>query len=490
MHTDATTPLVSLYQVSLRIRDRLILEGTTWDIRAGQHWGVLGPNGAGKSTLMRALSGETPVVRGRIEPPSPAVLRAQAAMVSFERQRGMLARDEQADEHRHFSGELDGGSRVRDYLQPAAAGVRRRPVPPSRLRIEPLLDRRIRELSTGEMRRFQIVLALSTAPRLLILDEPFEGLDAASRSALAALVEELMDAERSVVLVTHRSREIPSRVTHLLGVKDGRVVFQGRREDPTVRAGVDALYGPTGPGARPLPASPGATAPPSGEPLIELRGVTVTHRGAPLFENLSWTVRPLEHWALCGPNGSGKTTLLRLIAGEHPQAYANHVRVFGRGRGDAALRELKAGIGAVSHELQVRYRKHLSVLDVVISGYYDSVGLYRHATAEQTHRARRWLASLGLEALAGTPFPHLSQGEQRMVLLARAMIKPPRLLILDEPCQGLDRSNRRGILATVDRIAASGLTTILFVTHHADELPACIRRRLDLPGAEKRRLGP
>ena len=166
------------------------------------------------------------------------------------------------------------------------------------------------------------------------------------------------------------------------------------------------------------------------------------------------------------------------------------MRVFGRGRGDAALRELKAGIGAVSPELQVRYRKHLSALDVVISGYYDSVGLYRHATAEQTNSARRWLASLGLEALAGKPFPHLSQGEQRMVLLARAMIKPPRLLILDEPCQGLDRSNRRRILATVDRIAASGLTTILFVTHHADELPACIRRRLDLPGAEKRRLGP
>jgi molybdate transport system ATP-binding protein len=479
---DQAPPLVALHAATLRLRDRLILEGTTWEIRAGQHWAVLGPNGAGKSTLIRALSGETPVVRGRIEPASPAILRAQAAVVSFERQRGMLARDEQADEHRHFSGELDGGARVRDYLQPPAAGVRRRPAPTSRLQIEPLLDRRIRDLSTGEMRRFQVVLALSTAPRLLILDEPFEGLDAPSRSELAGLVEGLMDAERSVVIVSHRTREIPSRVTHLLGVRDGRVVFQGRREDPAVRVGVEALRAQAGPAPRPLPVAPGAAVPAPGEPLIELRGVTVSHRGLPLFENLSWTVRPLEHWALCGPNGSGKTTLLRLIAGEHPQAYANHVRVFGRGRSDAALRDLKAGIGAVSPELQVRYRKHLTVLDVVISGYYDSIGLYRHATAAQTSSARHWLESLGIDPLAGKPFPHLSQGEQRMVLLARAMIKPPRLLILDEPCQGLDRSNRRRILATVDRIAASGLTTILYVTHHADELPACISRRLDLPG--------
>jgi molybdate transport system ATP-binding protein len=230
----------------------------------------------------------------------------------------------------------------------------------------------------------------------------------------------------------------------------------------------------------PLPAA-AASARPSDEPLIELKDVTVRHRGVALIEHLSWTVRPLEHWALCGPNGSGKTTLLRLITGEHPQAYANRVRVFGRARGESALRELLAGIGAVSPELQVRYRKHLPVLDVLLSGYYDSIGLYRRATPAQTRHARRWLEALGINALAGKPFPHLSQGEQRMVLLARAMIKPPQLLILDEPCQGLDRSNRRRILEAVDRIAASGATTILFVTHHADELPACIQQRLELP---------
>jgi molybdate transport system ATP-binding protein len=481
---------VALSSVALRIRDRLILEGTTWDIRAGRHWAVIGPNGAGKSTLVRALIGETPVVRGRIEPASPAVLRAQAAVVSFERQRGMLARDEQADEHRHFSGDLDGGARVGDYVRPAASGWTRHGLPAGRLGIEPLLERRIRELSNGEMRRFQIALALAAAPRLLILDEPFEGLDAPSRAELADLIEGLMDAERSVVLVTHRAGEIPSRVTHLLGIRGGRVVFQGRREDPAVRVGIETLYAPASSTPIPLPLRPGAPARSSGAPLIELHDVTVTHKGVPLFEHFSWTVQPLEHWALCGPNGSGKTTLLRLITGEHPQAYANRVRVFGAQRGESALRQLMAGIGTVSPELQVRYRKHLTVLDVVISGYYDSIGLYRHATAAQDRSARRWLRSLGIEPLAGKPFPHLSQGEQRMVLLARAMIKPPRLLILDEPCQGLDRSNRRRIIGLVDRIAASGATTILYVTHHADELPACISRRLDLPTVQKKqRLG-
>jgi len=457
----ATPALVALHSATLRIRDRLILEGTTWEIRPGEHWAVIGPNGAGKSTLMRA----------------------QAAVVSFERHRGMLARDEQADEHRHFSGELDGGARVGDYVRPAASGWTRHALPAGRLGIEPLLDCRIRELSNGEMRRFQIALAIAAAPRLLILDEPFEGLDAPRRTELMRVIEGLMDAERAVVLVTHRAAEIPAAVTHLMGIRDGRVAFQGLRTDPAVRSGVEALYAPVRQSAPPLPL-PRGEATSLGDPLIELREVTVRHKGAVLFERLSWTVRPLEHWALCGPNGAGKTTLLRLVMGEHPQAYANQVRVFGRARREDTLRELRAGIGAVSPELQVRYRKPLSVLDVVISGYYDSIGLYRHATAPQTRSARRWLEALGIEALAGKPFPHLSQGEQRMVLLARAMIKPPRLLILDEPCQGLDRSNRRRILSVIDRIAAAGVTTILYVTHHPDELPAGIRYRLDLPGAK------
>ena len=488
MHADnlKRTPLVSLDQVTLRVRDKPILAGTSWDIHTGEHWAVVGPNGAGKSTLVRALIGDVPVVRGEISPREPACLRQQAACLSFEHQRRLVEQEDRRDEHQAFSGRLEGGARVGDFIRLARRGVKNRPaVALERVRIEPLLERRIRELSSGEMRRFQIALALSTSPRLLILDEPYEGLDPEHRSELARIINELMDPERSVVLVTHRRREIPPNTTHVLGVKAGQVVFQGRREDVLGPGRMDRLYetaSPPGlrepPGAR-QPRVPSGGTPP--EVLIDLRNVTVTHHGVPVFEDLCWTVRSGQHWAVCGPNGSGKTTLLSLVVGDHPQAYANTVRVFGKLRGGGgSIGEIKAGIGFISPELHVRYRKAVTAEEVVLSGFFDSVGLYRKASRDQQATARAWMESFGIQPLAAKKFNHLSHGEQRMVLLARAMVKPPRLLVLDEPCQGLDSGNRRLILRAVDRVAATGATTLLYVSHQADETPACITRRLSL----------
>ena len=466
------------------MRDRQILAGTSWAIHTGEHWAVVGPNGAGKSTLVRALTGEVPVVRGRIFPPEPACLRRQAAGLSFEHQRRLIEQEERREEHHAFSGRLDGGSRVGDFIRLPHRGVKNRPADAlERIQIEPLLERRICELSSGEMRRFQMAVALSASPRLLILDEPFDGLDPEVREELAKIINELMGPERSVVLVTHRRSEIPPNATHVIGVKAGQVVFQGRREDVLERGRMDRLYArvPTDmrepPAGRPPRVAP-RDAPP--EVLIDLRNVTVAHHGVPVFENLCWTVRSGQHWAVSGRNGSGKTTLLKLVAGDHPQAYANTVRVFGKPRGGGSIGEIKAGIGLISAELQVRYRKAVTAEEVVLSGFFDSVGLYRRASSAQQAAARVWMESFGIQPLAAKKFNHLSHGEQRMVLLARAMVKPPRLLVLDEPCQGLDSSNRRLILRAVDHIAAAGSTTILYVTHHPDETPACITRRLSL----------
>ena len=479
-----TEPLVSLRGVSLRIRDRRILEGTTWELRLGEHWAVVGPNGAGKSTLVRALAGEIPVVGGEVCPAEPALLRRQAAVVSFERHRGMVAREERGDAQRYFSGNVDGGTRVGDLFQ----SPRRKP-PLSGAGLAPsfdighLIERRIRDLSAGEMRRFQIALALAAEPPLLVLDEPFEGLDATARNELANLINQLMDANRSVVLVTHRRREIPPNTTHVIGVQGGQVVFQGRREDVLDPQRMDSLYASRFSALRELPAAVPPQAQSGDTPsevLVDLRNVTVRHQGVAVFENLSWAVRSGQHWAVCGPNGSGKTTLMSLIVGDHPQAYANTVRVFGKLRAGGSIQEIKEGIGLISAELQVRYRKAVTAAEVVLSGFFDSVGLYRRASPGQQAAAQSWMTSFAIQGLAGKRFNHLSHGEQRMVLLARAMVKPPRLLVLDEPCQGLDTGNRRLILQAVDRIAAAGSTTIFYVSHHPDEIPACITRRLSL----------
>ena len=490
---DSTT-LVSLRQAGLRVRDRILFEDISWEVRTGEHWAVVGPNGAGKSTLVRALIGEVAVVRGGIFPPEPARLRRQAACLSFEQQRRWIAQEDREDDHRAFSGRPAAGVRVGDLIRLPGRGRKTRLLNLlERIQIGPLLDRRIRELSSGEMRRFQIGLALVASPRLLILDEPYEGLDQGYRAELKRIVNELMEPERSVVLVTHRRSEIPPNATHVIGLKAGRIVFQGRREELLDSRRMDGLYAPPAgpiselPAAVPTPTPPAEKAP---AVLVDLCNVTVRHQGASVFENLSWTVRSGQHWAVCGPNGSGKSTLLSLVVGDHPQAYANTVRVFGQLRGGGgSIRDTKAGIGLISAELQMRYRKAVTAADVVISGFFDSIGLYRKAPAAQQTAAAAWMAGLGLQALAGKKFNHLSHGEQRMVLLARAMVKPPALLVLDEPCQGLDAGNRRLILQAVDRIAAMGATTILFVSHHPDEIPACVTHYLLLmrePGRPSR----
>lgn len=473
----ADDPVISLQNIAVRLRDRRLLEGTSWQILRGEQWAVMGPNGAGKSTLVRALAGDLPVVRGRVVRGHGHAVD-NIGYVSFELQRRLIAREEARDDARYFSGGWEDQTTVRQLFDgdPATSAMSERAA--RSLEVTPLLDRTIRTLSTGEMRKALIARALARSPGLLILDEPFEGLDAPSRGRLMLLIGGLMTTGTQVVLVTHRRSEIPPEVTHVLRVAAGKVVQQGPREtvfprDTESRERVGGLSTAN----VPLPfrevrtGSPAFQAPPV---LVEMRGVSVRHGSAVIIDNLDWTVRRGENWTILGPNGAGKTTLLGMIAGDHPQAYANEICLFGRRRGSGeSIWEIKAPIGMISSEFQIRYRKTITALEVVLSGFHDSVGLFRRCTPSQREAARDWVRHLGIADRADRPFPHLSQGEQRMVLLARAMVKSPALLILDEPCQGLDRENRRRILSLIDAIGRHTPTHILYVTHHAEEIPAC-----------------
>jgi molybdate transport system ATP-binding protein len=216
-----------------------------------------------------------------------------------------------------------------------------------------------------------------------------------------------------------------------------------------------------------------------GEPLIEMQAVTVRYGETIVLDRFSWTVDAGQHWAITGPNGAGKSTILKLITGDCLQVYANRIRLFGRARGtEQNLWEVKAQLGVISHDLAMAYQKRLSAMEVVCSGFFDSVGLYRHCDINQRQIAARWLARLGLASLGQIAFNQLSQGQRQMILIARAMVKSPRLLILDEPCAGLDPQNRQIVLKLVDQIGSSGQTGLIFVSHHENEIPACTTHRL------------
>ncbi len=473
--------LIELKNVTARVRNRPILPATSWKIETGHHWAVIGPNGSGKSTLVGILAGRVPVIKGHtVRPCPPAAIRS----ISFEMIDRLMTREEVLDDARHFANRPDETTTARAIIQPdptqvSNADVRRAA---DAMGIRHLLKRSIRNLSSGEFRKVLLAGAMAGKPRLLILDEPYEGLDAPAATNLARIIPRLMQAGIGVVLVTHQLNRISSHFTHVLCVKSGRVIEQGPRTGILIPDKIAALYGSRQP-RRPVSGIKPAGSPPSGgRELITLRNTTVIYGAKVVLNRLNWTFCEGENWAVLGPNGSGKSTLVKLITGDHPQAYANHIRLFGRRRGSGeSIWEIKKHIGLISSELQIRYRKGIRVIEVIRSGFFDSVGLYRRCNAAQKNLADRWLVNIDLPAKRAHPFDRLSYGEKRLVLLARAMVKTPQLLVMDEPCQGLDPENRNRILSIVAQICSLAYTHLLFITHLPEEIPRAITRVLELP---------
>jgi len=485
--TMADTPFITLEKITARLGDRWLLADTDWQILTGQHWAVVGPNGSGKTTLARMLAGEVPVVQGRIRRhyqngPTAAQAREPMAIVSSEQYHRLHERERQRDTMRHFSGRISEYTPAGELLENAIKerGAQAKtwfwPKAIETLALAEILAKPLTALTSSEMRKLLLARALALNPRMLILDEPFNGLDAPSRNRLNDLLSELAAAGTQMVLIVHRLAEMPEFCDHVLQLDRGRVVWQGERSyfDP------DRMSPP-----KDLPTEAtslhtnAAHHDNGGAPLIRMRNVTVRYGRFTVLRDVNWVVRPNEHWAVTGPNGAGKTTLLKLITGDQLQAYANDITLFGRPRGSGeSVWEVKRRIGYVGDDVQARYQRSMSAFDVVCSGFFDSVGLYRHCSPEQRETARWWCRKLALEDIAGSPIKRLSFGQQRLILIARAMVKSPCLLILDEPCNGLDPANRRRVLEMLARIADQEETSLLYVTHRPDEIPAVITHRL------------
>jgi molybdate transport system ATP-binding protein len=490
------------------VHDRIVFQNTNWDVLHNQHWAVIGGNGAGKSTLMRALCGQVPVVSGRIlyhfsadEYGGPGELpQDRIAYVSFGDQRRELARHNPYYQARWNRGIGDAGLCVADHLSERNVRhinpyqvveklpdrrdfVEQRDRVVALLGIETLLTKELVQLSDGERRKISIARALMQRPQLLILDNPLTGLDAAFRTKLTNIIEQLMRDTMRVIVVTTHLDEIPPGVTDVLHIQDCQVVSQGPRHSVLDRKAVLQTDRPsTQEQALCLPASEEAMTARAAPPiLVRMSGVNVTYGGAPVLRDIDWTVRRREHWALLGANGAGKTTLLSLILGDHPQAYANDVWLFGQRRGSGeSIWEIKERIGWVAPELHLYHPRGVAGLQVVCSGFYDSVGLYHHCSRWQRRAARQWMCHLGIERLAQANFEDLSEGEQRLVLLARALVKRPLLLVLDEPCQGLDAANRARVRRTVEAVGEQSDVSVIYVTHNPAELPRIITHTLVL----------
>ena len=510
-------PFLSLREATFRLGDDLIFEGTTWNFEGHHQWAIVGANGSGKSLFADALRGRLPLVHGVLQyhfkTPTGMTQEETIGHVSFEDRKANV--HETVVQSRWNSLEEREALKVREFLsyqsvmqvnpyevqradeqKRAQAQFARRLKRALRLlRVEELMGRILISLSNGEMQRVQIAHEICRPLGFLILDEPFTGMDAQMRKYFREVLNNLMVNGLKVLVVTAQLEDLPRAVTHVLNVKNRRVAGAGTKRHMLATSHVKKLSGGRRhgrifqvsrrslkqPAHYPLRKKEGVTEARANGVLLRMRSVSVSYGSSVILRGIDWVVREGESWALLGPNGSGKSTLLSLVMGDHPQVYANQIEIFGEHLGiSESVWELKQKLGWVSPELQVHFDDAATCFEVVASGLHDTIGLFQPVTRSERFRVMRSLAEFDLAEVARIPLYGLSGGQQRMALLARALVKKPRLLLLDEPCLGLDGKHRDFFVTAIERLIRSGTVTVVYVTHRTEELPVSIRRVLRL----------
>jgi molybdate transport system ATP-binding protein len=475
-------PLIQIRDAVCRISSSKTLRLDSFSIAVGEHWCFFGGNGSGKSLLAKLLQGKLRSGHAHVHYQDGFDPRWDIIVVSFEEQQRLWEQDNRHDVSEFNDSALDQGTTVEmlilDGAKPDAQHARLL----NDLAITSIQHKGIRFLSSGQVRKALIARALYQNPRLLILDDPLESIDRDSRKRIADVIRQWRSSSNSSIVLSRRSEDILPDVTHIALLDNLSIAEQGSFSAVKDSLIYDALFN-----KRPLPPEhipdPCKSFPERhldvDIPLIELINVNAFWQSQQVLKNVSWSMCPGHHTLIEGPNGCGKSTLLSLIDGENHKAYGQQVKLFGRQRGSGeTVWDIKARFGVVSNELHNRYIKGWKVVDVVVSGFFDSVGLYDDSGASERRTAEQWLQTLDIAELGRDYYHELSFGQQRLVLLARAMVKRPSILILDEPCVGLDDWHRELILGTLDVIAASTRTQLIYVSHTAGEHPACINQRL------------
>jgi molybdate transport system ATP-binding protein len=474
--------LVQVDNAVCRINSGKTLRVDFFSIAAGEHWCFFGGNGAGKSLLAKLLQGTLHSGRAHVQYQPGFDPRRDIIVVSFEEQQRLWEQDNRHDVSEFSDSALDQGTTVAMLILNGAAADHQYRRLLDDLAITSIQHKGIRFLSSGQVRKALIARALYQNPRLLILDDPLESIDRDSRERISAVIRQWCSSRNSSILLSRRAEDVLPGVSHMALLDKLSIVGQGRVSDIKGSPVYDSLFNkkPIPPAGIPEPCSgfPVRCLDPD-VPLIELISVNAAWQSQQVLKNVSWRMLPGHHTLIEGPNGCGKSTLLSLIDGENHKAYGQQVKLFGRQRGTGeTVWDVKARFGVVSNELHNRYVKGWRVIDVVVSGFFDSVGLYDDCGASEQRTALQWLHTLGIAELSRASYHELSFGQQRLVLLARAMVKRPAILVLDEPCVGLDDWHRELILGTLDVIAAGTATQLIYVSHTADEHPSCINQRL------------
>ncbi|MET0635028.1 MAG: ATP-binding cassette domain-containing protein [Chitinophagaceae bacterium] len=463
--------ILEVIGLTQKLNNKTVLDHLSFSVRPGECWAITGASGSGKTALARALAGQN-FVQGHISYDLPERFGPHPSIAFVEQQHQFRDRSGTANfyyQQRYNSFDAEDSLTVGEYLETVVGSADITAL------LEPwglicMSGKPLIQLSNGENKRLQLAIALSGQPAVIILDNPFTGLDTAGRDQLDSLLARII-ATGVLVIITTRTSDLPAVVTHLLVLDRGRMIYQGERSGytpaPIVGVALPHLAVPD------LPDLP--------DSIISMKNVSVRYGDKTILENINWEVRKGEMWSVSGPNGAGKSTLLSLITGDNPQVYANDVSLFGRKRGTGeTIWEIKKRIGYVSPELHLSFDLSNTALEVTASGLFDTIGLFRQLNEEELRTVKQTLEWMGLSGVERIPMNQLSSGQQRLVLLARAIVKHPPLLILDEPCQGLDDEQSFYIRQIVEKLCESGNTTLIYISHYLADLPRGISHYLRL----------
>ena len=476
--------LTNLYIVK---NDYEILKEINLEIFPGQNWLVVGESGSGKSTLLDVLGSKVFPTKGKFKKDSEIKIVPVGRDYSFHK---IVGQAYQYYQQRYNSQDAEVGPSVRETLQNQVVPLGTVDLESvelnspkyetdwlneiaEKMHIKHLLNRKLTSLSNGETRRTLIAYALLQKPDVLLLDNPFTGLDIESRATLKTILGNLKNTQ---VVLAANPADFPENFQNIIWMDAGNTKFEGllsrfsaneyiQKKDIKIPEGIYDLHNTTE----------------NFDFAIKLVSGKVKYGEKIVLDRVDWEVKKGDKWALTGPNGSGKSSLLSLINADNPQGYQNELYLFDKRRGTGeSIWELKQKIGFVSPELQQYFNKQTLVWKVVASGFFDAAGLFRKISGEQTTLVDTYLNLMGIGHLKDRPLQQLSNGQQRLVFLARALVKNPPLLILDEPCQGLDYNQMVFFRELLNEICVRLEKTLIFVTHYEDEIPACVNKRLKL----------
>ncbi len=464
--------------LSVKLNGKTILNEISFTIQPGEYWAITGLSGSGKTTLIKALAGKllhTGTITTGDNKPSKVVLAEQQHHF-----KNLSNTSNFYYQQRFNSCDAEDAITVEEDLQRVLSKNQT-----SKDTVDELVDlfdlkklytERLIQLSNGENKRLQIIKALLLQPSILLLDNPFTGLDVQSRKTLEDILFEV--AKKDIhIIITASASHLPRFITNVLSLApdasytvDKPSSFHTKITDEQLTINSQLL--------KELTVNERHA---TFDIAVSMKNVQIKYDGKKILDNINWEVRNRERWSLSGPNGSGKSTLLSLINADNPQAYANEIYLFDRKRGTGeTIWDIKKKTGFVSPELHLYFDKGISCFHVVASGLFDTIGLFRKMNEQQSSHVIKWMQALQTEHLKNKFLFQLSNSQQRLVLLTRALVKNPPLLILDEPCQGLDDDQVHQFKKLVNEICLTGNKTLIYVSHYKEEIPECVTKFIRL----------